>query len=193
VTGSLAYRKNEAAILAGDVPEKYTRLLPFIKGERILEIGSAEGVLALLLARQGKQVTALERSSERHGTAMQLYSEWEAREGKFKAPRFINGDVRENIGLLEGHDTLLAVRSIYYLDAGLETVFTAAAKHIPNVVLCGNRNRAARWRAGTPDEPLGDFNRYAAREGMTELLTRHGYRITQVVSEGDEIVVGERA
>jgi hypothetical protein len=71
-------------------------------------------------------------------------------------------------------------------------VFTAAAKHIPNVVLCGNRNRAARWRAGTPDEPLGDFNRYAALEGMVELLTRHGYRITQVVTEGDEIVVGER-
>jgi len=191
VTGSLAYRKNEAAIVRGDVPEKYTRLLPFIAGNRILEIGSAEGVLALLLARQGKQVTALEKSEERHDTAQQLYGEWEAREGRFKAPRFINGDIGANLGLLEGHDTLLAVRSIYYLgESGLESLFKAAAKHIPTVVLCGNKNRAARWRAGTPDEPLGEMNRYAAREGMTELLERHGYRITQSVTEGDEIVVG---
>jgi hypothetical protein len=193
VTGSLAYRKNEAAILAGDVPEKYTRLLPYIPGERILEIGSAEGVLALLLARSGKRVTALERSIERHDTAQQLYAEWDAREGNFMAPRFINGDILANLGLLEGHDTLLAVRSIYYLGTGLDAVFVAAAKCVRNIVLCGNKNRAARWRAGTPDEPLGDMNRYAAREGMTELLERHGYQITQVVNEGDEIVVGEWA
>ena len=49
MTGSLAFRKNEAAIRRGEVPDKYTRLLPYITGERILEIGSAEGVLALLL------------------------------------------------------------------------------------------------------------------------------------------------
>jgi len=191
VTGSLAYRKNEAAILAGNVPDKYTRLLPYIAGKKILEIGSAEGVLALLLARMGKDVTALERSSERHDTAQQLYAEWEAREGRFKAPRFINGDILANLGLIEGHDTLLAVRSIYYLgEDGVDALFTAAAKHIPTVVLCGNKNRAARWRAGTPDEPLGEMNRYAAREGMTELLRRHGYTIVETVTDGDPIVVG---
>jgi hypothetical protein len=36
------------------------------------------------------------------------------------------------------------------------------------------------------------MNRYAAREGMVELLERHGYRIAATVTEGDEIVVGER-
>jgi hypothetical protein len=192
VTHSLAFRKNEAAIVRGDVPAKYTRLLPFIKGERILEIGSAEGVLALLLARAGKRVTALERSAERHETAQQLYGEWLAREKHFIAPTFINGDIADNLHALHGKDTLVAVRTIYYLNGRLDAVFADVAKFIPNVVLCGNKNRAARWRAGTPDEPLGDFNRYAAREGMTELLTRHGYRITQTVREGDEIVVGER-
>ena len=66
MTGSLAFRKNEAAIFRGDVPQKYLRLLPFIQGNKILEIGSAEGVLSLLLAKQGKEVIALERDEGRH-------------------------------------------------------------------------------------------------------------------------------
>lgn len=192
MTGSLAYRKNEAAILAGEVPVKYTRLLPFITGNRILEIGSAEGVLALLLARQGKQVTAIERSEERHESAGKLYDEWEARERKFSCPTFVNGDIASNLWTLANKDCLVAVRVIYYLQGQLHTIFADVAKFIPKVVLCGNANRAARWRAGTPDAPLGDFNRFAASEGMIELLQRHGYRITQTVLEGDEIVVGER-
>lgn len=192
MTGSLAYRNNEAAIVRGDVPEKYTRLLPMIPGQNIIEIGSAEGVLALLLAQMGKTVTAIERSEERHHAANNLYSEWLARTMTFQAPTFINGDIANHLDLLKGKDTLIAVRAVYYFGEKLDTIFAEVAKHIQNVVLCGNKNRAARWRAGTPDEPLGDFNRYAAREGMTELLERHGYRITQVVSEGDEIVVGER-
>jgi SAM-dependent methyltransferase len=192
VTGSLAFRKNEDAIRAGDVPEKYLRLLPFIKGDRIIEIGSAEGVLALLLARMGKRVTAIERSAERHDAAQQLFGEWLGRESSFIAPTFINGDIADNLYALHDKDTLVAVRTIYYLGDRLDAVFADIAKFIPTVVLCGNRNRAERWRAGTPDEPLGDMNRYAASEGMTELLTRHGYRVTQVALEGDEIVVGER-
>lgn len=184
---SLAYRKNEVAILRGDVPEKYTRLLPFIPGQRIIEIGSAEGVLALLLAKQGRKVTAVEKSPERHANALKLYAEWQ---DGFECPLFVNGSIADRLDLLEGQDTLVACRSIYYLGGQLNTVFAEAAKHIPNVVLCGNKNRAARWRAGNPDAPLGDFNRYAACEGMTELLERHGYTITETVTDGDEVVVG---
>lgn len=190
MTGSLAYRKNESAIRRGDVPDKYTRLLPFITGEHILEIGSAEGVLALLLARMGKHVTALEKSEERHEAASNLYSDWLARESKFKVPKFINGAIGARLDLLNGIDTVVAIRSIYYLGDDLDRIFGKVAQKVRNVVLCGNKNRASRWRAGTPDEPLGDMNRYAASEGMAELLTRHGYRITQTVLEGDEIVVG---
>lgn len=191
MTGSLAFRNNESAIRRGDVPDKYLRLLPFIAGGRILEIGSAEGVLALLLARMGKQVTALEKSEERHESAANLYSEWLARESKFKAPKFINGTIGNRLDLLNGIDTLVAVRMIYYLRSDLDRVFAAvAAARIPTVVLCGNKNRAARWRSGASDEPGGPFNFYASREGMTELLKRHGYSIAAEVAEGDEIVVG---
>lgn len=184
MTASLAFRKNEAAIIRGEVPEKYTRLLPYITGDRILEIGSAEGVLALLLAKQGKQVIALEKSTERHEAAQALRDTWGA-----GGVRFINGGIADRLDLLPGRDTLVAVRSIYYLGDDLDRVFAEAAKHIPNVVLCGNRNRAARWQAGNPDAPLGEMNRYASAVGMAELLERHGYTITETVLEGDPIVV----
>jgi hypothetical protein len=191
VTGSLAFRKNEAAIIRGDVPEKYTRLLPYITGNRVLEIGSAEGVLALLLARMGKHVTAVEKCEDRHSDARNLCHQWMAREGKFTAPFFINGNIADKLHALENKDTLVAVRMIYYLGDRLDTVFAEAARHVPQVVLCGNGNRAARWRKGVQEETKAD-NFYASHEGMTSLLRRHGYRITQTVTEGDEIVVGER-
>lgn len=190
MTGSLAYRKNETAILSGDVPEKYLRLLPYITGERILEIGSAEGVLALLLAKEGKDVAALERSSERHEAALNLRDEWARHDVRLKAVRFFRGDIADNLYLFNQTDTLVAVRMVYYLGDSLNTVFDAAAKAIPNVVLCGNKNRADRYHAGTPDEPLGLMNYYAGAHGMAALLERHGYTVVETILEGDPIVVG---
>jgi len=194
MTGSLAYRKNESAIKRGEVPEKYTRLLPFITGKRVLELGSAEGVLALLLAKQGRIVTALEKNAERHQAAQNLYAEWLARQNGFTAPRFVNGDILNNLELLENQDTFVGVRSIYYLRDNIDRVFEAVAEaKVPTVVLCGNKNRAARWRSGVPDDEGGPHNFYASHEGMSDLLKRHGYRITAEVTEGDEIVVGQMA
>lgn len=185
--GSLAYRRNEAAILRGDVPKKYTRILPHVPEGSVIELGSAEGVLALLLAREGRRVAAVEASRERHEAALRLADRWGD-----SGVTFVRGDIREYLDQLGQFDVLVAVRSIYYLRNDIDKVFAAAAEQIPNVVLCGNRNRADAWRAGRPHTPLGDFNRYAASEGMTELLVRHGYEIVDEVTEGDEIVVGRR-
>lgn len=184
--GSLAYRKNEAAILRGEVPEKYTRLLPHIPGDRILEIGSAEGVLALLLARAGKTVTAVERNPERYEAALRLGAVW-----RVPNVRFLNCSIVGRADLLEDIDTLVAVRVIYYLGESLDPVFAGVAEKVPNVVLCGNANRAAAWRAGQAQETKAD-NYYASHEGMTALLERHGYRIVTTVTEGDPIVVGRK-
>lgn len=188
MTASLAYRKNEAAILRGQVPEKYTRILPHIPGERIIEIGSAEGVLACLMAKQGKQVTAVEGNPERHAAALRLAEHWGV-----SGINFVRGRVEKWFPEEPGEfDTLVAVRMIYYLRGQLDLVFAEIAKRIPNVVLCGNKNRSARYHAGTPDAPLGEYNYYASREGMRDLLERHGYRIVDEVIEGDAIVVGSR-
>lgn len=188
MTASLAYRKNEASILRGDAPEKYTRILPHIPGERILEVGSAEGVLACLMAREGKSVTAVEGNALRHADALKLAGEWGV-----TGVTFVNGHIERWFPREPGEfDTLVAVRMIYYLRGAIDDVFAEIAKVIPNVVLCGNKNRAARFHAGTPDAPLGEYNYYASREGMRDLLIRHGYEVVDEVAEGDAIVVGRR-
>lgn len=198
MTGSLAYRKNELDILRGSIPEKYRRLLSYIPGDRILEIGSAEGVLALCLSRADlgakKEVTALERKQDRHEAALNLERNWR-RAYRFSAnPVFKCGDISDHLTLLDDVDTLVAVRMIYYLGENLEPLFAEVARKVPNVVLCGNGNRAKRWREGKPDKPLLEWNKYASREGMIELLKRHGFRIVQegTVNGGDEVVVGRK-
>lgn len=187
MTGSLAYRKNESAIRRGEVPEKYLRLLPHIPGRRILEIGSAEGVLALLLAKAGKRVTAVERSAERHAAAMSLASVWNV----LTPPDFINASIVDRTDLLDDIETLVAVRMIYYLGDALDPVFAEVARRVPNVVLCGNANRAAAWRAGQAQDTKAD-NYYASHDGMTALLMRHGFEVVTTVTEGDPIVVGRK-
>lgn len=196
MTASLAYRKNEDRILRGDVPEKYLRLLPYIPGNRILEIGSAEGVLALMLAKAGKHVTALERKFVRHQAAIALRDEW-LRRGILPAgarTAHVHGDIVPAIKLVEAgaFDTMVAVRMIYYLGGNLDAVFSEVALKVPNVVLCGNKSRAQWWRDGIPNRNDRADNYYASHEGMIDLLTRHGYEIKTVVREGDPIVVGVR-
>jgi choline dehydrogenase-like flavoprotein len=193
MTGSLGYRKNEAAILRGDVPEKYLRILPHVPGDRVLEIGSAEGVLALMLARQGKRVTALEMREDRAAAALRLSERW-ALSYSFQEPTFVVGRIDDRLDLLAGIETLVAVRMIYYLRAALDVVFSAVSRSVPNVVLCGNRNRAERFHSGTltADDALGEMNFYAGADGMTELLKRHGYRTERKVTDGDAIVVGRK-
>jgi hypothetical protein len=186
--GSLAYRKAKADIWAGKVPAKYTRLLPYITGSPVLEIGSAEGVLALLLTRRGAKVTGLELREERHREALRLREHW--RMSGVPHCRFFVGDIRDHLHLLNNVQTLVAVRTIYYLRADAPGVLACAASTgVRRVVLCGNRNRAAQSER-EPTTELGQFNRLASLDGMRELLTGAGYSIDTVVAKGDPIVVG---
>lgn len=190
VKSSLAYRKNEAQILKGNLPEKYTRIVPFVTGARVLEFGSAEGVLSLQLAREGKSVIALERRADRHEGALRLSEAWKSQGFISSTPEFVNAGISERLDLLEGVDTVLAVRVIYYLLDQLDPVFEAISKNVPQVVLCGNKNRAGWWREGLPGKNDRADNYYASAEGMRDLLTRHGYEIEREVVDGDAIVVG---
>lgn len=187
-TGSLAYRKNEAAIQAGRVPEKYLRLLPYITGRHILEIGAAEGVLSLLIADRdpSAHVTALEMSVDRRAAALALQVRWRALGLRVNGCTMVGGDIRERLDLLDGVDTLVAIRTIYHLRESIDDVFEAAAVYgVGRIVLGGNPNRARR--AGSTD-----FDYYAGVDGMRAVLERAGYTVDQVVTEGDPIVTGHR-
>ena len=186
VVNSLAYRKNQQAIWNGFAPEKYTRLLPYITGKRVLEIGAAEGVLSLLLA-ETRDVIALELRPERVKEGVALQDQWRKLGRPVDRCRFAIGDIRDRLDLLEGVDMIVAVRSIYYLRDDVQA-FVSHAK-VAQFLMCGNKNRAADWARGSEDG-LGYYNFYASVNGMKQLLTTAGYEITTVVAEGDPIVVG---
>lgn len=192
VVNSLAYRKNEDAIWRGNAPAKYTRIVPFVRGARVLEVGAAEGVLALLLAEAGKTVVALERRAERHADAIQLQNRWRALGRKVDGCKMVHGDIMEqDPNLLRGVDCLVAIRVIYHLRGNaVKLMAAAAAAQVPTIVLCGNKNRAARFEKGLPAlDALGSFNYFSTIKGMSELLKAAGYTV-QVVAEGDPIVIG---
>lgn len=189
--GSLSYRKNEAAILDGRVPEKYLRLLPYITGQTILEIGAAEGVLSLLLAQSGHVVTALEMQPSRHAAALDLQARWRAKGRHVDGCMMVCGDIRDHLHLLVGVDTFVAIRTIYHLGESIGDVFRAvsASASVTRVVLCGNPNRARLASRGDGDP----YDAYAGTEGMRDVLLRAGFRIDRIVSgEGDPIVTGHR-
>ena len=190
--GSLEYRKNKDAIKQGNIPAKYTRLLEFITGDRILELGAAEGVLSLLLAERKHKVYALELRPERHEEAKTLQRLWQSQGRDVSGCEMVLGDIRQKRDLLSKVDTLVAVRSIYYLRDQVDDVFAEVGKHVKRVVLCGNKNRAKTYfdAGGNPTDNLGRFNFYASVEGMTEVLENAGYTIADTVRDGDPIVVG---
>lgn len=191
-TTSLTFRKNEANIMEGNVPEKYSRLLPLIPGERVLEIGSAEGVMSLLMARQKKKVFALEYTPGRHAKALQLKETWQAKGFKVDNCELILGDIFDNLGLLQEIDTVVADRVIYYFDSRIFELFTAIGKSVENVVLGGNGSRVKSYKKGD-GRTLGEFAKYSTIEGMTEILNFAGYDVAQVVDEYHPVVIGRKS
>ena len=189
---SLAYRENVDAIWRGDIPSKYTRVIDLVPGNRVLEIGAAEGVLSLLLARRKEKVIALELRKERHESALQLQAHWQAQGRDVSRCQMLRGDIRQRFDLLPQVDTLVAVRTIYHLHEDIQRVFEHVGQHVRHVVLCGNQFRARRLLE--PNDDPGNktrlFDRYASLEGMTQLLQHCGYTITTTVTEGDPVVVG---
>jgi hypothetical protein len=192
----LAYRRHREQIWNGKPSEKYKRLMKHIEGERIVEIGAAEGVLALMLAgREGTLVAAVERHQGRHYEACRLKERWRELGKHVSGCRMVLGDIKDHLNLLDDADTLVAIRSIYYQKHDIDTLFDEVSRRgVQNIVLCGNPGRAARYVAakGKPADKLGRFNFYASIDGMKEILTKHGYKIVHEVKQGDPIVVGIR-
>lgn len=192
--GSLAYRTNKGSIWGATVPEKYTRLVDHIHGRRVLELGAAEGVLALLLAKDKEKVFALEMKEDRHQEALRLQAHRRQQGYDVDRCEMIQGNILDRLDLLPQVDCLVGIRSIYYLRDKVDQLFAAVSRHVKHVTLCGNRNRARRYfeANGEPGDKLGKYNFYASIEGMTTVLGNNGYTITRVIADGDPIVVGEK-
>lgn len=196
---SLAFRRNQEAIYRGEIPDKYSRLIPYIRGKHILELGAAEGVLGLFLAEKGKHVICVERDRKRYEAALILKKHWKRTRGLKGTCTMVLGDLSERLDLLDKIDTVVGIRVIYYFsEAERYRVFLNIAKRGCEVVLGGNAGRAESYYRRQTDK-LGDRNFYASATGMKTLLEANDYRIIEYVKEEigrkkvDPIVTGVKA
>ena len=75
--GSLQFRQYEQLLREGKVTAKYARILPFVPGETVFEMGAAEGVLSLLLSEKKKRVLAVEKPLDlKQGAGHSLEPAW---------------------------------------------------------------------------------------------------------------------
>lgn len=190
---SIAFREYEQMLGSGKFPERYEKLLPYIKGESVLEIGAAEGIVSLSLARQKSRVVSVDITPIRHEGAKKLQDMW-LKAGQDYAAKceFVCGDIFERFDLLEGIDTVVASRVIYYFQDRLEDLMAAIARNATHVVLVGNADRAEAWESRGDGMKIGKYAYYATTAGMTELLQRHGYTVTDSVVIEDPVVVAQR-
>jgi len=192
---SLAFRKNHDEIYQGKIPSKYTRLVPYIKGNTILEVGAAEGVLSLLLAQTKGRVIGIERNEERYLEALRLQKAWKLQGKKVDNCQFFNVDIINNLNLLQDIDTFVAIRTMYYFKENMDKIFTNIAKRCKFIVLGGNKNRAIEYAKGNYIGNVAENNYYASSAGMTEIAIQYGYVLDHVISETsgeDPLVVGKK-
>src|SRR5580698_876395 len=109
-TYSLTYRENIEEIREGNVPPKYTRLIPYVPGKKVLEIGSAEGVMSLCLARKKEKVFAVEFTPKRHQAAVELKAAWQSKDIDVSRCELVLGDIFEHLDLLNQVETVVADR-----------------------------------------------------------------------------------
>ncbi len=93
-----------------------------VLGDRVLELGAAEGMLSLVLSRTKARVIAWEMRQPRHDEALRLQARWREKEIDVDRCEMVLGNIKDRLDLLEQVDTLLAVRSIYYLGEDAERV-----------------------------------------------------------------------
>lgn len=195
--GSLEFRRHEELISEGNVTAKYARILPFVPGETVFEMGAAEGVLSLLLSERKEKVWAVERSLERHQRAKELKDQWLARGFPAESCEMLHGDLSDHMELLDASETFLAVRALYYLGKGIEDVVAQAWKNVDNIVLVGNRFRSEKYFSGrTSSHSVGQVeglnNYYASLDGMWTLVSRQGFSVRHAIPDGDPILVACR-
>lgn len=181
---SFAYANNRDDIWHGRVPDKYDRVRWKVTGHRVVELGGAEGVLTLSLARYGRVATSIDRHEPNHREALLLKNRWRAMFGScIDDADFVLGDVRDNIDVMKDRDSLVAVRSFCYLGREDAEGILAAARVLGvwEVVLCANGRRAR-----DTEDP---YHELSSIGGMVSALESASFKIVEIASEGDPIVV----
>ena len=189
--------ENKDDIYSGKVPERYRIIASVTPGRKVLELGSADGTQALVLATEKEAVCGVELMEMQYRTALGLKEKWIENGAQLDNLRFVHGGIKEFEGLLDEYDTVVMSRVLYHLRSDVENIMSAIAQSkISNVLLVGCPERARRFKAGgSHGDAMGAYAKLATQHGMEEVLEMSGFSIAISTPDNtsmDPIVVGVR-
>ena len=195
--GSKHFDKYRERLFDGVIPRRYADLSRLVPGRRICEVGCAEGVLPLILAREGRSALGIEMSRKRLETAFALKTKWSDMGFDVAEARFALGTWQENRHRLDSYDTLVLIRVIYYLGDEIDRHMDSIPESIETIVLGGNPSRVKEYERGDESAStvkVGEYGYYSTADGMRALLVRHGFTNVQseLTCDNEPIVIGRR-
>jgi len=191
-SNSVDYRKHKRMLNSGDAPEKFKRLAEIVPGEKVVDVGAGEGILALVMAATKTKTRAIDVTPRRYETGLALRDKWISLGKTSERCELVLGDALANPSLLDGFDTLVASRVIYYFGENIDRFIAQAAERVEYVCLVGNASRNRRYARGKIPSDIGENVIYSTPEGMKSLLQSHGFEIIQTADFGDPVVIGRK-
>jgi len=191
-SNSVDYRQHKRLLRAGELPQKHRDLAALVPGESAVDVGAGEGLLALAMAPHKSRVRAIDVTPRRHETARELLALWADKGRDVAHVEMLLGDALSDPSLIDGFDTLVASRVIYYFGDRIDGFMDAARSRVGHVCLVGNPSRNRRYARGKMPADIGQNVRYSTPAGMRELLLRHGFEIVTETDIGDPVVIGRQ-
>jgi hypothetical protein len=171
-----------------DVIESTVR--PYISQKRILDLGSNNGIMPIMMLRAGaRQVAGLELSPEYCEAAKLIHGIFEWRDMRAYDFRVHNFDMLEILSREWGPvDVVTAFCSLYYLaEDDMVRVVKRAAEMAPVMILQAN--------TATRREAAQEKSKKASVEFMYRLLTENGYPRVEIFAPhryGRPLLIGKR-
>jgi 2-polyprenyl-3-methyl-5-hydroxy-6-metoxy-1,4-benzoquinol methylase len=189
---SIEFGANQASHWNAEPVEKFARLIPILPGRSVVEIGAAEGILSLTIAPSKDRVRAIDITKARHEQALALKRRWLELGKSVNHCEMVQGDILKNPELIQGFDTLVASRVIYYFGDQLDEFMRNVAANVRHICLIGNPTRAEQFHKGKYGKLGPEFARYATLEGMIDLVERYGFRVTHQDRNLDPLIIADR-
>ena len=187
------FEENKEAIFRGEVPARYLEIADMVPGARVLEIGSADGTQALVLAQQKEEVHGLELMPQQYRTSLELKDAWLGLGKEVVNCHFHLGEACSKPELLDMVDTILMSRVIYHLRSEIPKLFQQIKDSgIKNLVMIGCPDRERRWlEGGETADAMGKYAYFASQEGMEALALDNGFEVVRSIpsAEGSDPMV----